>query len=110
QVGCTGVLANVVDREHVAVVERARRAGLLVEAPHPLCIAREIRKEHFDGDVAAQPLVARAPYLAHPARPEPLLNEVRTKPIASSQAPPVAGDPAGQDIERRPPKKVARLL
>ncbi len=110
QVGGAAVLADVVNRDDIGVIEGARRAGLLVEAPHAICISREIRKQHFDGDVSAQALVARTPHLAHPARPQPLVNDVCTKPIASPQAPPIAGDSARQDIERRRAKKVARLL
>ena len=50
------------------MVERAARARLVLEAPQALGIARERGGQHLDRDVAAEPRVARAVHLAHPAR------------------------------------------
>ena len=47
------------------MVERRCGACFLLEPPHPVRIRRERRRQHFDGDVPAEPGIARAVHLAH---------------------------------------------
>ena len=69
-----------------------------------------MRKQELDGHVAPEPLVARPPHLAHPARSQPSLDGVGGDAIAGLDAPSLAGDLPREDIERGSGEKVARLL
>src|SRR5262249_22270981 len=59
--------AELVDRQNPRVVQAPGGLGLLLEPPEPLRIRREGLRQNFDGDVALQPLVARAVDLPHSA-------------------------------------------
>jgi hypothetical protein len=59
--------ADVEDGEQVGVAERARRAGLLLEALQALGIGGEGGRQDLDRHVAPQPRVVGAVHLAHPA-------------------------------------------
>jgi hypothetical protein len=110
QVRCAAVVADIVNSQHIAVIERARGASFLQEAPHPLGIVREIGKQHLDCDVSAEPFVTRAPHFAHPSRSQQLIDSVRAKTITSAKARPVVRDPPRQDVERGCQKKLTRVL
>ena len=69
-----------------------------------------MRKQQLDRHVAPEPLVARPPHLAHPARSQPSLDGVGGDAIAGLNAPPFAGDLPREDVERGRGEKVARLL
>ena len=58
---------DVVDSENPGVVEHAGGPGLLLEPPQAAGIGRVRRRKHLDRDVAAQPSIAGAVDLAHPA-------------------------------------------
>jgi hypothetical protein len=67
EVGRTLVLAEVVDRDEVGMVQRARKARLLLEAAHQLGVAREHLVDHLERDLPAEPAVACPVDLRHPA-------------------------------------------
>ncbi len=60
--------ADVVDRQNVRVIERGGRERFLFEAAQAIGVSRDRGRQHFDGDVAAQPRVVGAVHLAHTAR------------------------------------------
>ena len=104
------VIPDVVDGQHVGVIERAGGARLVLERAHAFGGVRRVRQEQLDRHVAPEPLVARPPHLAHPAGAQPLLDGVGGDPIAGLDAPPLAGDLPREDVERGRGEKVARLL
>ena len=59
--------ADVVDRDDVGIVERRGGARLLLEAVQPVGVGGEVGRQHLDGDVAVEAVVAGAIDLAHPA-------------------------------------------
>ena len=65
--GAPVVRAEVVDDEHVRVVEGAGGAGLLLEAPQPVGVGGERGGQDLDRDDAAEARVERAVDLAHAA-------------------------------------------
>ncbi len=67
-VGRASVIADVVNREYVRMVERRGRSRLLLETAQPICVCGEIGRQDFERDLAAQPLGAGAIDFAHPAR------------------------------------------
>src|SRR4051812_3030281 len=104
------VIADVVDGEHVGVVERAGRARLALKGAHLSGAVRRSRKEHLDGDIASEPIVARPPHLTHAARTETAVDRVAADVIATLNVPPLARDLAREEIQRRSREKVARFL
>ncbi len=64
------LVADVVHRGDVRVVERRRRPRLLLEPGQPLRVGGELLGQHLDGHLAAQARVLRQPHLAHAARAE----------------------------------------
>jgi hypothetical protein len=79
---------DVMDREDVGVVQPSRRLSLLLEAAHPLGVARERLRQYLDGDVTLQPLVARPVDLSHSSRPERREDFVRTEPCSGGKGHP----------------------
>ena len=61
------MLAEVVNRQNIGVVECRRGLGFLLESTEPIGIAGEGGGEDFDGDVAVQTRVPGAINLAHAA-------------------------------------------
>ncbi len=64
------VIADVVHRRDVGVVQDSGRARLLLEPAEPVRVVREGRGQHLDGHVAPEPRILRAIDLSHPARAE----------------------------------------
>ena len=64
------VLADVVERADVGVIEGADRLGLALEALAPIGVRRRFVREDLDGDGAIEPAVLRAIDLAHAAGAE----------------------------------------
>ena len=64
-----GVL-DAVDVRDVRVIERGEDLRLAREPRQPLAVAGEAGRQHLDGDVALQAVVARAIDLAHAAGPD----------------------------------------
>jgi hypothetical protein len=62
--------SDLVDRDDVLVVQRRRRARLLLEALAPVRVGGELRREDLDGDLAPEARVSRAIDLAHPSGAE----------------------------------------
>ncbi len=52
------------------MVESGGGARLDLEAPHPVGVTDGVERQNLDRDFTAEPVVPRAPDLAHPARPE----------------------------------------
>ena len=71
------VLADVVDGEDVRVIERACRSRFVRKAAQALGIAREVRQQDLDRDVAVETFVSGAPHFARAAGPEQSNDGVR---------------------------------
>ena len=76
---------EVVDRRDVGVIEPARRLRLLLEAPQPVGVGGEQRRQHLDRDLALEPLVARAVHLSHASRADRREDLVGTELGAGAQ-------------------------
>ncbi len=59
------------------MVQRRQHAGFALEARQPVAVRGEPRRQHLDGDIAAQLRVARAIDLAHPAGAQQRRDRVR---------------------------------
>ena len=64
------ILADVVDRADVRVIDGRRQARLAKHAPLRLIVSSGDPGEHFDRHVAVQPRVGREVDLSHPTRPK----------------------------------------
>ena len=104
------VIPDVVDGQHVGVIQCAGGERFVLKRTHSFAGVRRMRKKQLDRDVAPEPLVARPPHLAHPACAQPPLDGVRGDPITSLNTPPFASDLPREDVERRRSEKVVRLL
>ena len=67
QIRCDALEPDVVQREDVRMAQRGNGARLALEAGHRIRVGGKRRRQHFEGDVAAQPRVARSIDLAHTA-------------------------------------------
>ena len=65
------VLSNVVDREDIRMIERARCAGFVGEPAESIGIGGDVRQQHFDGHVATKTFVLARQ--TSPAPPAPSL-------------------------------------
>ena len=79
------VLADVVDIQNVRMVQRGRRARLLLEAGQTPAVPGERGRQHFDGHIAAQAGIADTVDFAHPARPEQSEHFVHADAIACGE-------------------------
>ena len=61
---------HVVEREQVGMIQRADRPHFLLEAPQSIRIRRDLARQDFDRDVAADARIAGPVDLAHAARTE----------------------------------------
>src|SRR6266566_7406521 len=66
-IGRAFVLAKIVHRQNVRMIQRSRGLRLLLKAPQPLGIAGETHRQDLDRDLAVEPRVPRTIYLAHAA-------------------------------------------
>jgi hypothetical protein len=66
------VVAKVVDREDVRVVQAARGAGLLLEAPQAIRVGPQALRQDLDNHVATEPLIVGQEDFSHPAAPQRL--------------------------------------
>ncbi len=64
------LVADVVDRTDVRIVQRGNCACFVLEAPPRFRVRDERGREHLDGDRAIESRVASAVHLPHAARPE----------------------------------------
>ena len=67
QVGPPAVLADVVDRDDVRMVERGRRTRLGAKAGDATRVANHLVRKDLEGDVAPEPRIPCPPNLPHPA-------------------------------------------
>jgi hypothetical protein len=72
------VIADVVERQNVGVVQRGHRLGFLFEAPQPIAIAGKRFWQNLQGHFAAQARISGAIHLAHAARAYQRLDFIRT--------------------------------
>ena len=110
QIWGTAVFPDVVDGQHIAVIEGAGGAGLGFKREPASGGVRRVGQQQLDGDVAPESHVARAPHFAHPAGADSPLERVGADPIAGLRTPPLAGDLPREGLERRRGEEGARLL
>jgi hypothetical protein len=79
--GEDAVVADLVDGDDVRVVEGRGRFRLGDEAPHPLVVAHQVRREDLQRHAALEGLVARDVHLAHPAGAERSDDAVACDPV-----------------------------
>ena len=77
---------EIVDRDQIRVVQHPRRPGLLLEAPEAVRVAGKGGREHLDGNVAAEPGIARAVNLSHAARADQRADLVRPQLRSNGQS------------------------
>ena len=93
------MLADVVDRQDVGVVERAGGAGLVLQRRDAVGVPRGMGQQQLDGDVAAEAFVTRAPHLAHATGAEPPIDPIGADPIARLHRPALARNLSGEEVE-----------
>jgi hypothetical protein len=64
------MLADIVHRQNIRVIEGACGSGFVRESPNMVRIRREKRLQDFDRDIASEPFVASPPDFAEAARTE----------------------------------------
>ena len=84
------LVADVVQRADVGVVELGDGAGLALEAGAELRAGRQVGGQHLDRHVAAQAGVVGAVDLAHPARADRGDDLVRAEPRAGGERHPIS--------------------
>ena len=62
------VTSEVVNRQDVGMRERSDGARLALEARDAIAVGAECVRQHLDGNIAPQVMVARAIHLTHPTR------------------------------------------
>ncbi len=77
--------ADFVNREDVRMVERRRRLGLELKSRDGIAVVARFRRKNLDRDVAAQPRVAGAIDLPHPARADGTKNFVVAETAAGGE-------------------------
>ena len=81
----TARLLPAMNRADVGVVEQGEQPRLAREARQRITVALDLRREHFQGDVAAKVRVAGAIDFAHPASSERANDLVRAEPRPGTQ-------------------------
>ena len=76
------IVADVVDRADVRMVERCHRARLPFEPGSALRIGSPYRRQNLQGDVPAEPCVGGAEHFAHAARTDVRVDAVWAEPMA----------------------------
>jgi hypothetical protein len=74
--GRAALLAGVVDRDDRGVVERRGVLRLTTEPQLEVVVPGQIRTQHLDRDIPAEPEVTSPVYLGHAAVPQQLANLV----------------------------------
>jgi hypothetical protein len=85
QVELAVVLARLVDRDHVRVVERCRQPRFAQEALPEALVLGQLRGDQLERDRPVQRYVGRAVHDTHPAAPDQLLNAVAGEDHAAAQ-------------------------
>jgi len=97
-VGIAVVLAGIEDRDQVRVVEGAHGFRFLLEAPQPIGIGGGVRGQDLDGDLAPEPVVARAVDLPHPARAQGSQDFVRSQADSGAESGSMGGSTRGRQL------------
>jgi hypothetical protein len=74
------VLAEVIDRQQVWMVQRGCRVSFLSESAKAVGICRKARRDDLNRDVAAECGITHTIYLTHAASTERCFDLVRTQP------------------------------
>jgi hypothetical protein len=80
------------------VVERGESASLAIEPLGDGRIARQLRQEHLDGDIAAKAQVVTAVHGSHPSGPELAVDPVSPSELLSDHG--HAGEPTRWGLVR----------
>ena len=80
----TAVVADVVQRQDVRMVQRGDRLRFALEALQAIGDVSGVRRKHLDGHFAAQPGVSRPVDFAHAAAADRAENLVRPQPCADA--------------------------
>ena len=83
------VVAHVIHRDDIGVIEGAGGPGFVVQRREALAVGR-MRQQQLDRHVASDPLVPGAPHFAGAAGAEPALDRVRPDRVAGPDAPALA--------------------
>jgi hypothetical protein len=78
-------VSDVVHGDDGRMIQSGGRPGLELEAPTKRRISDQLRRNHFEGDVASQPRVAAAIDLSHSPNADEGLDLVRTEPVSGLQ-------------------------
>ena len=73
------ILLEAVHGADVGMIERRKHTRFALEARQAVGVGAEAVRQDFDGDVTAEARVVRPIDLAHPARPDPLLQLIDTE-------------------------------
>ena len=79
------VVADVVDRADVRMIERGDGARLAFEAGAALRVGGEGRRQDLHGDIPSEPRVLRAVDLAHPASADGRIDPIRAELTAEER-------------------------
>ena len=85
-VGDVAIEADIEDRDDARMIERRGGLRFLREPRDAIRHARELGRQHLDGDLAMQPRIASAVDLAHGAGANAIDDLVRTEPSAGKQS------------------------
>src|SRR4051812_17289931 len=91
-VGGPVVLADIVNRHDVLMVECADRARFALKCGEAFVGIGWMWKQQFDRDVAREPLVARSPHLAGASGPELMFDRIVADAIAGLDTPSLSRD------------------
>jgi hypothetical protein len=68
------------------MIEHSGGAGLLLETAEPFLVRAEERRKYLDRDLASEPRISCAIYLAHSARAEEPQNFVGSQALPDAEA------------------------
>ena len=68
EIGRAFMNPSVEHSQHIRMIQRRQRLRLLLEAPQPIRVRREVLGQHLHRDVAIEPRVPRAKHFTHPTR------------------------------------------
>ena len=83
--GAAGALLDAVNAGDAGMIQRREHLRLAAEPRQPIGVAGHARRQDLHGHVAAQPRIAGAIDLAHPAAAQQRDDLIRPDPISGSQ-------------------------
>src|SRR5215831_18993015 len=82
QISNSVLVPDIVDGEHVRMIERTQDAGFVLESLQAVGITRECTRQDLECDRAIETCISRAVDFSHAARADRSDDLVRTKPCA----------------------------